>query len=499
MTLPFPKPFIPEGPQPLLREIPPGAAYPVEALGPLRHAVEAVRGMTQAPIAIPAQSALAVASLAVVAHADIETLGGPRPVALYALTIAQSGERKSSCDAPLMAALREHERAQAEARRGAATKAHNQAVRLHIEHMERLKGFRVLDPACGSGNFLYLSLLALKDLEHRINLEAEALGLGRGFPTVGPEAVQGIEINPYAAELAHVSVWIGEIQWMRRNGFEASRNPILKPLSTIECRDAVLNADGTRAEWPVADVVVGNTPFLGAKSMKRGLEIEETERLRHAYVDRLPSFTDLVCYWFERARDEIIDGNVKRVGFVATKSIAKNTNLVVMRKTCESLKIFYAWSNEPWVVDGASVRVSIICFGKNGDGAILNGKPVLAINADLTNGLDKTSTQSLRENRFTSFVGIQKSGPFDVSGALARSWLIAPTNPNGYDNSYVLRPTVNGNAIASGAKDVWRIDFPRGPSESAASIWEGPFEYLIILCMMPKAPKWGRLRTSGEG
>jgi hypothetical protein len=118
MTLPFPKPFIPEGPQPLLREIPPGAAYPVEALGPLRHAVEAVRGMTQAPLAIPAQSALAVASLAVMAHADVETLGGPRPLALYALTIAQSGERKSSCDAPLMAALREHERAQSEARRG---------------------------------------------------------------------------------------------------------------------------------------------------------------------------------------------------------------------------------------------------------------------------------------------------------------------------------------------------------------------------------------------
>lgn len=109
--------FEPEGPQPLVREIAPGAAYPVEALGPLREAVEAVQGATLAPIAIPAQSALAVASLAVQGFANVETLGGPRPLSLYALTIARSGERKSACDAPLMAALRDFERDQADAQR----------------------------------------------------------------------------------------------------------------------------------------------------------------------------------------------------------------------------------------------------------------------------------------------------------------------------------------------------------------------------------------------
>ena len=106
-----------EGPQPLVREIAPGEAYPVQALGPLRAAVEAVQGMTQAPVAIPAQSALAVASLAVQGFADVETLGGTRPLSLYALTVARSGERKSACDAPLMAGLREYERDQAKARR----------------------------------------------------------------------------------------------------------------------------------------------------------------------------------------------------------------------------------------------------------------------------------------------------------------------------------------------------------------------------------------------
>lgn len=110
-------PFTPEGPQPLVREIAPGAAYPVHALGPLRGAVEAVQGITQAPMAIPAQSALAVAALAVQGFADVETLGGVRALSLYALTIARSGERKSACDAPLMAALRDYEKEMSKAQR----------------------------------------------------------------------------------------------------------------------------------------------------------------------------------------------------------------------------------------------------------------------------------------------------------------------------------------------------------------------------------------------
>ncbi|WP_108484565.1 YfjI family protein [Oceaniglobus ichthyenteri] len=107
-------PFDTEGPQPLVREIPAGEVYPVEALGPLRAAVEAVQGSTQAPIAIPAASALAAASLAVQGFADVETLGGFVPVSLYFLTIARSGERKSSSDKPLLQGLREYEREQSE-------------------------------------------------------------------------------------------------------------------------------------------------------------------------------------------------------------------------------------------------------------------------------------------------------------------------------------------------------------------------------------------------
>jgi hypothetical protein len=152
----------------------------------------------------------------------------------------------------------------------ARTKALNEAESIHRAFLKRLEKFRVLDPACGSGNFLYLSLLALKDIEHRANVEAEVLGLPRGFPRVGPENVMGLELNPYAAELARISVWIGEIQWMRRNGFEASRNPILRTLTNIECRDALLTAEGKRADWPDTDAIVGNPPFLGSKFHRKG-------------------------------------------------------------------------------------------------------------------------------------------------------------------------------------------------------------------------------------
>ena len=148
---------------------------------------------------------------------------------------------------------------QAAARSTAAqARQRGEAERLLGEFLKRLRAFTVLDPACGSGNFLYLALQALKDLEHRVQLEAEALGLPRAFPETGPANVKGIEINPYAAELARVSVWIGEIQWMRRNGFAGSRDPILKPLDTIECRDAVLSPEGEEPEWPAADAIVGN-------------------------------------------------------------------------------------------------------------------------------------------------------------------------------------------------------------------------------------------------
>lgn len=381
------------------------------------------------------------------------------------------------------------------------TKAQAAAARTMAEWRERLLRFRVLDPACGSGNFLYLSLLALKDIEHRANLEAEALGLPREFPRVGPENVLGIELNPYAAELARVSVWIGEIQWMRRNGFDASRNPILRTLDNIECRDAILNPDGTETAWPETDVVVGNPPFLGAKLMKGNLGVAETERIRAAFAKRLPGFTDLVCYWFEKSRDAIVAGRAQRAGLVATNSIAKNTNLPVLRRITDDLEIYDALSDEAWIVDGAAVRVALIMFARKGTAhaRALNGAQVANINANLTAGLDISEAHPLAENRGRSMLGIQKSGPFDVDGPTARSWLRLPTNPNGQSNAVVLKPYRNGDDLMSGSRDMWFIDLPRGLKEDEAALFEAPFDHLSTVPYDPKDPSRGSLQEVRKG
>ena len=247
----------------------------------------------------------------------------------------------------------------------ARSRAYNAAQALHDRFLERLKQVRVLDPACGSGNFLYLSILALKDLEHKVNLDAEVLGLGRQFPSIGPECVKGIEINPYAAELARITVWIGEIQWMRRNGFDVARKPILRPLDTIECRDAVLNADDTEAEWPEAEFIIGNPPFLGGSLILGTYGDTYQSRLWTAYKGRVPGGANLVCYWFEKARAMIVEGKAQRVGLVATNSIRGGANRTVLEKIAESGRIFNAWSDEPWTVEGAAVRVSLVCFESN--------------------------------------------------------------------------------------------------------------------------------------
>ena len=371
---------------------------------------------------------------------------------------------------------------------GAKTQAFNRATSLKVGFLERLKRFRILDPACGSGNFLYLGLKALKDIEHRVNTECEALGIARDFPGVGPENMLGIEINPFAAELARVSVWIGEIQWMREHGFDASRNPILKSLDNIACHDALLNEDGTEYQWPPADAIIGNPPFLGGKLMKgrfRGTKedsVRATDQLRLVFAERLPGFTDLVCYWFEKSRAQIVSGHTKRVGLVATKAIAKNTNLPVMRRIAEVATIHEAWSNEPWVQDGAAVRVALACFAAEDTLALparLNGGPVEKINANLTSGLDISVAEQLDDNEDASLLGIQKSGPFDVEGELARSWLTQPVNPNSQYNAAVLKPYWNGDDLAGRPRDRWIIDIPRGLSEASAALFEEPFNYLV--------------------
>ena len=263
-------------------------------------------------------------------------------------------------------------------------KAYRDALSLFVGFLERLRKFRVLDPACGSGNFLYLALKCLKDIEHQVNLEAEALGLERQIDVTGPHNVQGIELNEFAAELARVTGWIGELQWRIQRGYGFKLNPVLEPLDHIQCRDAVLGADGSEAVWPLADVVVGNPPFVGDKKMRSELGDAYTERLRAAYAGRVPGGADLVCCWFEKARALVEAGSLQRAGLVATNSIRGGRSREVLDRVCASTRIFEAWSDEPWVNNGAAVRVSLVGFGLAGQQATLDGAEVGEVFADLS-------------------------------------------------------------------------------------------------------------------
>ncbi len=362
--------------------------------------------------------------------------------------------------------------------RAERTKAENAAKELKTAFFERLKNFRVLDPACGSGNFLYLALKSLKDIEARVNIEAESLGLPPAFPSVGPECVKGIEINPFAAELARVSVWIGEIQWMREHNFSASKNPILKPLTTIECRDALLNPDGTEAEWPEADVIIGNPPFLGDRKITTELGESYAKRLRETFSAGIDGSVDLVCYWFDKGRRQISAKRSEACGLVATNSIRGGVNRQVLEAISQHLHVFNAWSDEPWILDGAAVRVSIVCFGA--DASLvkrLDGAVAQKINPDLSAlNIDLSLARSLPANSKIAFNGIQKTGPFEIDEDVAREWLTAPTNPNGSRNSDVLRPYWNGIDVTRRLRGSWIVDFGLR-SVSDAALYERPFEY----------------------
>jgi type II restriction/modification system DNA methylase subunit YeeA len=350
--------------------------------------------------------------------------------------------------------------------------------------LERLRAFNVLDPACGSGNFLYLALRSLKDIEKRALLEGEALGLGRQFPGVGPRNVKGIELNAYAAELARITIWIGEIQWMIQNGYGAKRNPILQPLDQIQNRDALLNDDGSETAWPAADVIVGNPPFLGTKKQWRELGRDYTERMRTAYSGRVPGFADLVCYWFEKANDALREGTTKRVGLVATNSIRGGKNREVLDHIVSTTRIFDAWSDEEWTNEGAAVRVSLVCFGNSEQDTQLDGQTVAEVFADLTardgkgSGVDLTRAAKLPENLDCAYVATVKAGPFDIPGDTARAWLSLP-NPNGRPNADVLRPWANGMDITRRPSDTWIVDFGLNMTEGDAAKYEAPFAHVV--------------------
>ena len=346
----------------------------------------------------------------------------------------------------------------------AKRKAMKEAEILIQRFLTRLQSVKVLDPACGSGNFLYVTLQKLKDLEKAVILHSMDSGLASFFPMIGPWQLYGIELNPYAHDLAQMTVWIGWLQWLKFNGFGSPEEPILRAMSSnFQNRDAILDlsdpANPKETDWPKVDFIVGNPPFLGDKMMRRELSNAYVEKLRALFDGRIPGQSDLCCYWFEKARAHIGNGHCKRAGLLATQGIRGGGNREVLKRIKETGDIFWAVSDKDWILDGAAVHISMAAFDNGTEETrTLDGNSVATINANLSAAADASAAVALAHNKNISFLGSCKGGPFDILEEDAMDMLLASGNPHGKPNSDVLRPVVNSADLLKTKAFRWIID-----------------------------------------
>jgi len=252
---------------------------------------------------------------------------------------------------------------------------------------------RVLDPACGTGNFLYVALELMKKLEGDVLQTLGDLGetqerLAMAGETIDPHQFLGLELNPRAAAIAELVIWIGYLQWHYRNSEGHPNEPILRAFKNInfgrrEGYDAVLTWDGSpvpgvevkdgkriemypgarRPAWPEAEFIVGNPPFIGNKRMIGQLGDEYVASLRAIWPD-IPDSADLVMYWWFRAAKLTGDGTVRRFGLVTTNSITMTFNRAILENCLNGkprVSLVYAIPDHPWS-DGegaAAVRIAM--------------------------------------------------------------------------------------------------------------------------------------------
>ncbi|MDB9316714.1 class I SAM-dependent DNA methyltransferase [Nodularia spumigena] len=286
----------------------------------------------------------------------------------------------------------------------------NKAVELIKEFLHKLRSIKILDPACGSGNFLYVTLDLLKSLEAEvIRRIADITGKYQTsiLDQVNVSQFLGIEVNPRAASIAELVIWIGYLQWyFQQFGNTSPPEPVLQKFNNIEYRDAVLAWDSKKpaidattqqprtrwggrtmkhpvtgenvpdsqdqvpiynyinpreAVWPEADYIVSNPPFIGNARMRELLGDGYTETLRQVYKD-VPDTIDYVMYWWHKAADLVREGKVKRFGFITTNSISQVRLRSVIEyhlKQKNPIKLILAIPDHPWTDDGAAVRIAI--------------------------------------------------------------------------------------------------------------------------------------------
>ncbi len=437
-------------------------------------------------------------------RADIETL--VEPVVMQPLR-REWEEVKQKAESLLSQETQDAGRKTQDVRR--KTRIRNEVDSLLKNFLNRLANVKVLDPACGSGNFLYVTLQKLKDLEKEVVDYALSRDFSAYLPQVGPWQLYGIEVNPYAFDLAQMTVWIGYLQWLREHGYLITDDPVLRPMEgNFRCMDAILDGrtesravspsppndvtddvgrDGDSAlrnaprepDWQPVDFIVGNPPFLGGSRIWEQLGREYQQKLWRVYQGRVPGFADLCCYWFEKARRHIEEGKCRRAGLLATQAIRGGANREVLKRIKETGDIFFAVSDRDWILDGANVHVSMVGFD---DGAetnrVLDSKPVPVIHANLSAAANVTEAQRLEGNFNLSFIGTKKAGDFNIPDAQALKWLRLP-NPHGKPNSDVLKPWLNGSAIVKRPDAQWIVDCGTDMTHDEFTFYEEPYRHVL--------------------
>ena len=362
-------------------------------------------------------------------------------------------------------------------------KAVAEARKIVYEFYDRLTRIRILDPACGSGNFLSVSLDLLKRIENEVLEQLSALGENRAIfnvfgRMVTPEQFLGIEINRWAKEITELVLWIGWLKWqIRTRGWKSNpQEPILRDYHNIQCRDAVLAYDATeplldddgkpvtrwdgettkinpatgepvpdenarvvvlkyvnprKAEWPAADYVVGNPPFIGNKRMRTALGDGYVEALRAAHSD-VPETADYVMYWWNHAATLLRDGAIRRFGLITTNSVTQVFNRRVVQRFLgveNPISIVFAIPDHPWVdsIDGAAVRVAMTAAVRgvfsgallrvtaeaqraDGTAEVATTQEIGLINSALNIGVDASTAEELESNTALSSPGVKLHG-----------------------------------------------------------------------------------------
>jgi hypothetical protein len=417
----------------------------------------------------------------------------------------------------------------------------------------QLCSLRVLDPACGSGNFLYVALEHLKRLEGEVLNQLHDIGHGQaqleteGF-AVDPHQFLGLELNPRAAAIAELVLWIGYLQWhFRTRGAGLPPQPVLKDFRNIECRDAVLAHDGVdyvldekglpvtrwdgrtmkkhpvtgedvpdetarvpleryknprQAEWPAADVVVGNPPFIGASTMRAALGDGYVDALRGAWGPSpspsgrgqgeggVPESADFVMFWWHHAAQLVAQGRLARFGFITTNSLRQTFNRrVVQGALDQGQHLAFAVPDHPWVdsADGAAVRIAMtVAAPGKGEGRLCNvtaereGKEEgleveLAeqrgsIHADLKVGADVTAARALRANADISNPG------FKLHGA---GFIVTPEDSARLEADAPIKIYRNGRDLTERPRGVSVIDLYGHEADAVRRRWPATYQWVL--------------------